>query len=46
MNTLKIKVDDLNVDNLKTFPVELKRLSDVVDEHVVKNTKFNRLRTN
>ena len=30
---------------LKTVPVDLKKLSDVVDNEVVKNTKFNTLKT-
>ena len=30
---------------MKTVPVDLKKLSDVVDNEVVKNTKFNTLKT-
>ena len=30
---------------MKTFPVDLKKLTDVVDNDIVKNTKFNTLRT-
>ena len=45
MNTLKSKVDDLDVGRLKTVPVDLKKLSDVIDNEVVKNTKFNTLKT-
>ena len=45
MNNLKTKVDDLDVGKLKTVPVDLKKLSDVVDNEVVKNTKFNTLKT-
>ena len=45
MNNLKAKVDDLDVGKLKTVPVDLKKLSDVVDIAVVKNTKFNTLKT-
>ena len=41
-NILKTKVDDLDVGNLKTVPVDLEKLSDVVDNEVVKNTKFNK----
>ena len=41
MDNLETKVDDLDVGNLKTAPVVLKKLSDVVDEKVVKNIKFN-----
>ena len=46
MNNLKTKVDDLDVGELKTVPIDLKKLSDVVDkQQVVKNTNFNRLQT-
>ena len=44
LNNLKIKVDDLHVDKLKTFPVDLKKLNDVVGNEVIKNTKFNTLK--
>ena len=29
LNNLKTKVDDLDVGNLKNFPVDMKKLSDV-----------------
>ena len=45
LNNLKTKVDDLDVGKLKTVPVELKKLSDVVANGVVKNAKFNTLKT-
>ena len=45
LDNLKTKVDDLGVRKLKTVPVDLKKLSDVVDNEVVKNTKFNTLKT-
>ena len=45
MNNLKTKVDDLDVGKLKTVPVDLKNLSDVVDNEDVKNKKFNTLKT-
>ena len=45
MNNLKTKVDDLDVGILKTVCVGLKRLSDLIDNEVVKNTKFNTLKT-
>ena len=46
MNNLKTKVDDLDVGELKTVPIDLKKLSDVVDkQQVVQNTNFNRLQT-
>ena len=45
LNNFKTKVDDLDVSKLKTVPVNLKKLSDVVDNEVLKNTKFNTLKT-
>ena len=45
MNNLKANVDDLDVGKLKTVPVDLTKLSDVVDKKVVKNTKVNTLKT-
>ena len=44
LNNLKVKVDDLKVGKLKTVPVDLKKLSDVVDNEVIKITKFKTLR--
>ena len=41
LNNFFKKVNDLDVDRLKTVPIDLKKLSDVVDNEVVKNTKFN-----
>ena len=43
LDNLKIEVEDLDVDKLKTFPVDLKELGDVVSKEVVKNSKFNKL---
>ena len=45
LNNLKANVDDLDVGISKTVPVNLKKLSDAVDNKVVKNTKFNTLKT-
>ena len=42
---MKTKVDDLEVGKLKTVPVGLNKISDVVDNEVVKNTKFYTLKT-
>ena len=39
------KVDELDIVKLKTVPINLKRLSDVVDNDVVKNIKFNTIKT-
>ena len=41
---LKTKANDLDVDKLKTVPIGLKNLSDLVDKNV-KITKFNKLNT-
>ena len=38
-------VDDLGVGKSKTDPVDLRKLSDLVDNEVVKNTKINILKT-
>ena len=43
LDSLKSKVDHLDGDKLKTVPVDLKKLSDVVDKDVVKTAKYNRL---
>ena len=45
LNNLKLKVDDLDFGKLKTIPVDLKKLRDVVDNEVGKNTKLNTLKT-
>ena len=44
-NNLKTKVDDLDIAKLRTISIDLKKLSDVVDIEVVKNTKFNTPKT-
>ena len=41
---LKANVNDFDVVKLKAVPVDLKKLSDVVDNEVVKNAKFNTLK--
>ena len=45
LNNLKANVNDLDIGNLKTVPVDLKKLSDIVDNEIVQNTKFNALKT-
>ena len=45
LNNLKTKVDDLDLGKLKTVPVDLKKLNDSVDNEIVKNKKFNTLKT-
>ena len=45
LNNSKLKIDDLDVCKLKAVPVNLKKLSDVTDNEVGKNTKFNTLKT-
>ena len=44
MNNLKTKRDDLDVGKLKAVPIDWKKLGDVVDNEVVKNTRFNTLK--
>ena len=44
LNNLKTKVLVLDVAKLKIVPKDLKILSDVVDNQVIKNTKFNTLK--
>ena len=44
LNNTKTKVDDLDVGKLKTVTIDFKKLSDVVDNEVVKNRKFNTLK--
>ena len=44
MKNVKIRVDDLDVCKLKTVHVYLKKLSDAVNNDVVKNTKLNTLK--
>ena len=43
MNNLKTKVEDLDVDKLKTVSVNLKKLSDPVSKNVVKKTKCKKI---
>ena len=38
-------MDDLDLTKLKDVPVDLKNLSDVVDNKVVKNTKLSTIET-
>ena len=45
LNNLRIKVDDLDVGKLKAVSIDLEKLSDVVVNEVVKNTKLNTLKT-
>ena len=45
LNNSKAKLDDLNVVKLKTVPIDLKKLSHIVGNEVVKNTKFSTLKT-
>ena len=45
LKDLKLKVDYLDIAKLKAVPVDLIKVSDVVDNEVAKNTKFNTLKT-
>ena len=42
---LKAKADDLDVGKLKTVLADMKKVIDVVDNEVIKHTKFTTLRT-
>ena len=43
LNNLKTKVEDLDTDVLKSVPVYLKKIIDVVSKAVVKKTIYNKL---
>ena len=43
LNNSKTKVDDLDIGKLKTVPLDLKKLSDVVGKEGVKNTNIETL---
>ena len=43
--SLKTGVDKIDVDKLKTAPVDLAKLSNVVKNDVVKKTEYNSLKT-
>ena len=45
VNNLKAKADDLDVGKLKTVLADMKKVIDVVDNEVIKHTKFTTLRT-
>ena len=45
LNNLKTKVDELHVDKLKAISLDLKKMSDEVDNELIKKTKFNTLKT-
>ena len=40
LNNLKTNVDDLDIGELRTVSIDVKKLSDVVSKEVFKNTKF------
>ena len=43
--SLKTEVDKIDADQLKTVPVDLAKLSNVVKNDVVKKTEYNKLIT-
>ena len=45
LNNLKAKVNDLDAGKLKAVAADLKNLSGVVNNEVIKNTKFNTPKT-
>ena len=45
LSNSKANGDDLDVGNLKTVPIDLKRLTDIVYRAIVKKLEFNKLNT-
>ena len=45
LTSLKTEVDKIDADKLKTVPVDLATLSNVVKNYVVKKTEYNSLKT-
>ena len=45
LNNLRTKIDALDVGKLKTFSLDLKELSNVLDKQALNNTKFNTIKT-
>ena len=45
ISNLKTKVDEVDVGKSKTFSLDLEKLRDVVDNEVMKNTKFKTIKT-
>ena len=43
--SLKLDADELDIDKSKTVPIDLSRLSNVVDNDVVKKTEYDKLFT-
>lgn len=43
MARLQIKLDNLNVDEFKTIPVDLSKLYNAVDNDVIKKTVYDKL---
>ena len=43
LDSLKTEVDELDIDKLKYVPVDLTKLSDVVESDVVKMTVYDEL---
>ena len=45
LSNLKTKIDELDIGNLKTIPIELKKFSDVVSREVEEKTVYDELNT-
>ena len=41
LNSLKRKIDNLDVNKLKTVRIDLKTLRDIADKNVLKKSKYN-----
>ena len=45
LSNLKTKIDELDIGNLKTILIELKKFSDVVSREVEEKTVYDKLNT-
>ena len=45
MNNLKSTTHDLDIDKMKTVPIDMKNVSHIVDKNVLKNTESKKLNT-
>ena len=45
LNDIKTKVVDLDVDNVKTVPIDFKKICDIVSKEVLEKTVYNKINT-
>ena len=41
-NSLRIKLDELDISNMKTAPIDLKKLSNAADENGIENSEYKK----